>query len=403
MRRSTRTTYPQAAIAAYGPDNTFATKLVVAVFYRPEEEASEMRTWVTRATDVRKDTVVMADVAAFLRGCGVAKSITADRILGCPHEEGIDYPMGRTCPQCPFWARIDRFTHEPIVPPVPTMTADEILAALRADGPAAPENALTAADAQHAALVGPLLAALDTGIADPAGVSEADASVFCYALYLLAKWRETRAYPHVIRWLSLPGEDPFEIGGDIVTEDGGRILAAVCDGDLQPIKTLVQDQGANPYGRSMAIDALALLAAWAEVPRQEIVDYFAWLAFEGLERRRTHVWDSLALACAEIEAVPALPPLRQAYAAGAIDPEFITLDEVDRLETASGRSVSEKREQHPPIADVVEATSWWDRRASSDEPVAWQPVEPRRTGPATGRNAPCPCGSGRKFKKCCGR
>ena len=26
----------------------------------------------------------------------------------------------------------------------------------------------------------------------------------------------------------------------------------------------------------------------------------------------------------------------------------------------------------------------------------------RRTGPRTGRNDPCPCGSGRKYKKCCG-
>jgi uncharacterized protein YecA (UPF0149 family) len=26
-----------------------------------------------------------------------------------------------------------------------------------------------------------------------------------------------------------------------------------------------------------------------------------------------------------------------------------------------------------------------------------------RTGPKIGRNEPCPCGSGKKFKKCCGK
>ncbi|WP_371924923.1 SEC-C metal-binding domain-containing protein [Endozoicomonas sp. SCSIO W0465] len=26
-----------------------------------------------------------------------------------------------------------------------------------------------------------------------------------------------------------------------------------------------------------------------------------------------------------------------------------------------------------------------------------------RADPKTGRNDPCPCGSGQKFKKCCGR
>jgi preprotein translocase subunit SecA len=30
------------------------------------------------------------------------------------------------------------------------------------------------------------------------------------------------------------------------------------------------------------------------------------------------------------------------------------------------------------------------------------PPEPVRTGPKTGRNDPCPCGSGKKYKKCCG-
>jgi uncharacterized protein len=30
------------------------------------------------------------------------------------------------------------------------------------------------------------------------------------------------------------------------------------------------------------------------------------------------------------------------------------------------------------------------------------PVEPRRVAPKIGRNEPCPCGSGKKYKKCCG-
>jgi len=24
-------------------------------------------------------------------------------VIGCPHEEGIDYPLGEDCPFCPFW------------------------------------------------------------------------------------------------------------------------------------------------------------------------------------------------------------------------------------------------------------------------------------------------------------
>jgi hypothetical protein len=36
----------------------------------------------------------------------------ADRIIGCPHEEAIDYPRGTVCPECPFWRSRDRFTGE---------------------------------------------------------------------------------------------------------------------------------------------------------------------------------------------------------------------------------------------------------------------------------------------------
>ena len=68
---------------------------------------------------------------------------------------------------------------------------------------------------------------------------------------LLARWREPRAYSYVVRWLSLPGEAPFEIAGDVVTQDGARMLAAVCDGDLEPIKALVVDRSANEYGRDV--------------------------------------------------------------------------------------------------------------------------------------------------------
>jgi len=32
-----------------------------------------------------------------------------------------------------------------------------------------------------------------------------------------------------------------------------------------------------------------------------------------------------------------------------------------------------------------------------------KPVEEKNEEPKTGRNEPCPCGSGKKFKKCCGK
>ena len=63
-----RQEYPLGAIAAYGPDSSRATKLVVSIFKRPgRDEADEMREWVVDAGDVRADTQVAAEVADWLR------------------------------------------------------------------------------------------------------------------------------------------------------------------------------------------------------------------------------------------------------------------------------------------------------------------------------------------------
>jgi MFS family permease len=42
---------------------------------------------------------------------GVRSVAMVDRIIGCPHEEGVDYPEGEECPECPFWRGKDRFDH----------------------------------------------------------------------------------------------------------------------------------------------------------------------------------------------------------------------------------------------------------------------------------------------------
>jgi len=136
FRRASRTAtrFPVGTIAAYGPNNALATKLVVSVIERPgARDPSATRIWTTDTADVRHDRRISAEVARFLQEQDVQETVTSDRIIGCPHEEGIDYPLGRSCPRCPFWAGIDRFTHEPLTPPPPTLSPSQVLDALSSD------------------------------------------------------------------------------------------------------------------------------------------------------------------------------------------------------------------------------------------------------------------------------
>lgn len=418
--KPSRARYPLATIAAYGPDNSRATKLVVGILRRAgQDDPDQMRTWSTDAGDVRNDLLIAAEVADWLHSQRIKETLDYGRIIGCPHEEGIDFPLGRRCPQCPFWFGLDRFTHERIPVPVAKMSPEEVLIELGKDRTTHPLEALESADAHRAVLVQPLLHLLERGVTDPDSASEADAQVFCYALYLMAKWRETRAYQLVIRWLSLPDAVSTRLSGDVLTQDGARILAAVCDGDLEPIKRLVLNRAADEFSRGVAVAALALLAVWAEVPRDTIVDYFTWLAREGLEREPSYVWSALATESADIEALAVFPELHRAYDDELIDPQTVGRSELDDVAASPrGNVVERMKDRYPPIDDVAKATSWWARFGKLASPRRAEelaalaaggdfgeggPVEPYRAPLKVGRNEPCPCGSGRKYKKCCGQ
>ena len=56
-----------------------------------------------------------------------------------------------------------------------------------------------------------------------------------------------------------------------------------------------------------------------------------------------------------------------------------------------------RRNRHHEIAQFRREDGAWyfyDGQAPTPQTVV-------RTGPKVGRNEPCPCGSGRKYKKCC--
>lgn len=100
-------------IACYGPDDRRATKLVVSIVEHDGAEPSEMRKWHAEDGDVRDTLEIMEQTIGFLEQHGARSVVMPDRIIGCPHEEGIDYE-GQTCPHCPFWAHRDRWTGQVI-------------------------------------------------------------------------------------------------------------------------------------------------------------------------------------------------------------------------------------------------------------------------------------------------
>jgi hypothetical protein len=99
-RQTEQAKYPLGTVAFYGPDDRTTTKIAAAVF-RHEQAKPVLKRWV--ATDVTTSPKVQEELRAFFEQHGVRSVGMSEGNMGCPHEEGKDFPVGQDCPFCPFW------------------------------------------------------------------------------------------------------------------------------------------------------------------------------------------------------------------------------------------------------------------------------------------------------------
>lgn len=90
--------YPIATIAYYGPDDKLATKVAVGIV-TAEEKVAFLERWYSEEGDVRFDKTINQQIVEFIERHNVRSVVMSDGIIGCPHEEGIDYPEGESCPK----------------------------------------------------------------------------------------------------------------------------------------------------------------------------------------------------------------------------------------------------------------------------------------------------------------
>ncbi len=103
--------FPVATVAFYGPTDEKATKLVVSVLMDDGADPEPMKKWYSES-DLRYTPEILQEVLEFIKGNEVKSVAMYDRIVGCPHQEAIDYPQGESCSLCPFWKNRDRWTGE---------------------------------------------------------------------------------------------------------------------------------------------------------------------------------------------------------------------------------------------------------------------------------------------------
>jgi hypothetical protein len=300
------------------------------------------------------------------------------------------------------------------------MTIPDILAKLEPYTGRFPMKAMRAAIEQREAITPELLRVLETVAANPAEFAKrTDYMAHMFALFLLAQFREKRAYPLIVSLVSTPGEMPFDLLGDTVTEGLGQVLASVYDGNPAPLRGLVESEEVNEFVRSAALEAFLVLEHTGQMPRAEVIDYFRSLFHGKLQRAPSYAWGALVCKVADLPAPELREGVRQAYADGLVDDMVADLPGIERDIAAPEPW---RRDRHHLITDAIAEMASWaafhpedSRPKKSPTPETLAPLLPPSPPPAesiapqpfirepkVGRNDPCPCGSGRKYKKCCG-
>lgn len=237
-----------------------------------------------------------------------------------------------------------------------------------------------------------------------------------YALYLLSQFRVKELFPLLVKILYLSAEKLDLLLGDTLTEGTGRMLATVYNGDLETLQQMIENTELDEFARGQGLSALVILALKGRIKRERIVKYLESLLTEKLSDEQYYFNAHIVSCCTNLYPQETYDSIKRVYAKGSVDTMVIGLKNVERaLQSTKGQTLN-KNINNPHfqfIEDSITEMNWWacfDKNGEQEQ-FPWEEMEKSSYhSEATnqpikvdkiGRNDPCPCGSGRKFKKCC--
>jgi hypothetical protein len=293
-------------------------------------------------------------------------------------------------------------------------TTDAILDAFATAGSALPRDALRQARENWPEVGSRLLSMLED-VANGAELTDRGGDILFFGIYLMAERRETRAFrPLCI--LAANAERIEAILGDGITEDLDAILVRTFDGDLVPLRALIENADADEYVRCAALEALSVLTVTGRLDRDDTERYLRDLHATLQPQGESFVWVGWQQAVALLGYDELVPLVEDAFARGGIGEDIMSVEDF-RQDFHAAKTAAEPLKafrsttSDPDILDDIEArlSSWYYFRPKEEQAkprlpssLPWQVSttvhNPYRN---VGRNDPCPCGSGKKFKKCC--
>ncbi|GGF14419.1 hypothetical protein GCM10011611_20270 [Aliidongia dinghuensis] len=261
----------------------------------------------------------------------------------------------------------------------------------------------------------PALRAILVRAAEGETLSEDEKLLVFRGLHILGGARDSQACRPLLRLLRRPHDEVEDLLGDAITETMPKIVAGVFDGDADALFDGIVDRSIDEFVREALFGAATFLA-WDGRFEPVRMERFLEQFYEG---RRAADGDLAWVGWLEAIALLGLrnlaPLVRRAWQDGRVPEGILDRSDFEKdladAERAPGDIGRFKLANLGYIDDVIESLDW-TRRAES--PIEEQPLEPlwadglrqpstpmRNPWRHVGRNDPCPCGSGKKAKKCC--
>ena len=235
-------------------------------------------------------------------------------------------------------------------------------------------------------------------------LSRRDGFLLFYGIYVLAGARIQETCAPLLALVQRRDRSWDDLLGDMVTRSLSKIMASVFDGQIEPLLALIADPTVDESVRGSLQGAATFLTHQGRIPRDQMATFLA----EFYEQRLIGDGDTGWFGWIEAVGLLGLPGMdRQVeQVLSWIGDDVFDARSVRELmaDAASAPAdVSRFTQCNLGLVDDVVADAQW-ALPGPDEPEdeAWEIVDPIRNPlRGVGRNDPCPCGSGRKYKKCC--
>lgn len=313
----------------------------------------------------------------------------------------------------------------------PSVDLDWIISELDSAAETFPEEAIRAAQQNRELVIPRLIESIEVATAQATARNNVpDGNAHFFALFLLTEFRAKEALPAILAAVSLPGELPEHLFGDAITEVLSRTLAVLARDSQELIDSLVADRGHDEFVRCQGLESYFYLVKDGVLTRDEAVTRLRSHLVNAIENGDGILATGVVAELVSFAPHEAIEEIRAAFRKGLVDTTIVGLKSVKKS-IAEGEAWFQKElDCHRPVGvedTVEELRGWyayqersnstssyvsgilddeidddWDDDSSVDEP--WDhPSTIRNTEPRVGRNDPCPCGSGKKYKKCCGK